>query len=343
MRKIPHTIVARSLLSVSSVLIFTTCTPTKQESTHAETHLDDSKQAHEITLTKAQQKEAGIILGSFTYAELRESIDVNGVIDLPPNNIASISAKEQGFIKNINYIVGDKVNKGEVLAVLEHPIYIQLQQDYVAAFSQFKYKEKDIKRQEKLFEKQAIAKKSWEKTQADFMTTRAAMQALRKHLKLLGLSPTQAIQGNIQASVRLFSPFGGTISKLHAHKGQWVAAGTAIMEVIDNDHMHIELQVFQKHFPYLQEQMPVTFRVPAFDKDTTYHGTVAVIGKRIDLETKTVQVHAHFDTTSEIVPGLYVEAKLWGKAAIKRVLTAESILKDAESQYFFVKESSRCF
>ena len=91
---------------------------------------DEQIAAMEITTSKVEKM------------NLAYTIETNGTLELPPQNRASVSAILGGRVKNIQVIQGDKVKKGQLLATLENPEFITMQQDYLTTKNQVAYLEK---------------------------------------------------------------------------------------------------------------------------------------------------------------------------------------------------------
>ncbi len=78
---------------------------------------------------------------------LSGSIKANGMLDVPPQNLVSISAPFGGFVKSTELLQGMHVKKGQVVVILEHPDYIKLQQDYLDYKNQLEFLEQEYNRQ----------------------------------------------------------------------------------------------------------------------------------------------------------------------------------------------------
>ena len=99
-----------------------------------------------VTLTKAQLDLAKLSTGNLSAMQMHKTIKVNGFIDVPPQNMLSVSIPMGGYVKKANLIPGEKVGKGAVLAVLEDASYVSLQQDYLTAKSKLVFLEADYNR-----------------------------------------------------------------------------------------------------------------------------------------------------------------------------------------------------
>ncbi|MFX6182913.1 efflux transporter periplasmic adaptor subunit, partial [Acinetobacter baumannii] len=74
----------------------------------------------------------------------------SGVLDVPPQQLLTVSSPYGGTLKSTDLLQGKPVVKGEVIAVLENPEFIQLQQDYLDYKSQLVYLKEELERQQEL-------------------------------------------------------------------------------------------------------------------------------------------------------------------------------------------------
>ena len=86
-----------------------------------------------MQLTDAQMKSAGVETGKLEMKKISSVLKVNGRVDVPPQNLVSISIPLGGYLRSTDLLTGTYVSKGQTLALMEDPQYIQLQQDYLTA------------------------------------------------------------------------------------------------------------------------------------------------------------------------------------------------------------------
>ncbi len=305
---------------------------TKTEKTEAE-HLNEEQ----ISLTQSQAEDAGIAYGTFRQEELKIPIEANGSIELPPNNIASISSLLDGFVVKINFLEGNVVKKGQVLVELKDPAYVKLQQEYLSVYGRLNYLELELERQQILNDADVGAKKNLQQAQSEFSAKKAELAALKEQLNYAGISATAIENGKIQDRVYLRAPFSGTVTSVSAHNGEKVMSGQEIMQVINREHMHLELQLFQKDIPKVKKGQKVQFTIPAFEDSPVFEGEVSLVGRNLNTDSKTIRVHAHFKENELLIPGLYTEAKVMQDNKKARVLPTSAIISDEGTSYFFIK------
>jgi cobalt-zinc-cadmium efflux system membrane fusion protein len=120
------------------------------------------------------------------------------------------------------------------------------------------------------------------------------------------------------------------------HDGMYVEPATKLMELIDQDHFHLELDVFERDVAKISKGQQLTYTVPSLGPGR-YTAEVHVIGKEFNEENKTVRVHAH--PTGEQPPfvrGRFVEARIFLTDQTVQALPEEAVLRDGEMAYVFI-------
>lgn len=303
----------------------------------AENSESESHEEEHIGLTESQAKDAGLVYGTFGREEIKIPIEANGSIELPPNNKASISSLLDGFVVRINYLEGDVVKKGQALVELKDPAYIRLQQEYLSVHGRMKYLMQDLERQQILNDADVGAKKNLQQAQSEYSAKKAELAALKEQLSYVGINADAIENGKIQNWVYLRAPFGGTVTSVSAHTGEKVMSGQEIMQVINREHMHLELQLFQKDIPKVKKGQKVKFTIPAFEDSPVFEAEVSLVGKNLDMDSKTIRVHAHFKENEMLIPGLYTDAKIMQDSKKSRVLPTSAVITDQGTSYFFRK------
>ena len=81
--------------------------------------LDEHGPEGVVTLNIQQREALGLKLGTFQMRNLTTVVKINGQLEVPPSGSADVTAIIGGHVKEIKVFHGDKVKKGEVLAVLD--------------------------------------------------------------------------------------------------------------------------------------------------------------------------------------------------------------------------------
>lgn len=295
-----------------------------------------------VTLSPDQFKSANIIMGAIQKMAMHKILKVSGVIDVPPSNIVSASIPLGGYLKYTNLIPGTIVKKGAVLAVLEDPAYIQLQQDYLTAKSKLEYLEADYNRQKGLNETKATSDKIYQLAKSEFESHKFLVKSLSEKLKLIGLRPETLNENTISRSINLYAPIGGYITKVNVNIGKYVTPTDVLFEIIDPSDLHLRLTVFENDASNLKIGNKVTFFTNN-NMNKKYDASVIVITPNIN-EERTTDVHCHLvNEKVNLYPGTFANAEIELNNAQLNALPEDAIVKWENKPFVFVKQSNNSF
>lgn len=293
-----------------------------------------------VILTKRQIDALGLQLGTIQQRNLTTLVKTTGELEVPPSAEAFVSAVIGGNVKSINVLPGDKVSKGQVLAVLEHPDYISLQEDFIEVAGQLNFLEQEYRRQKELYEKNVASGKDFQKVETDYKILKARFEGLKARLQLLNLSPEAVINGIISPTVTVISPLNGYVNKINVRLGTYVNASDVLFCVTDNSHLHADFHVYEKDIHLLKEGQKVTFSVAGNPKEE-YTATIFAIGKELDAETRFIHVHAHIDNHfHSLLPGMFISGSIQTDTIFTDCLPNDAVVKDGTKAYIFVLDES---
>ncbi|RSK36135.1 efflux RND transporter periplasmic adaptor subunit [Hymenobacter metallilatus] len=292
----------------------------------------------EVRVNPAQIQAAGLELGGFTWKNLSSGVQANGVVDVPPQNRASVSAVMGGYVQSVAVLPGQQVRRGAVLAVLRHPDYLKLQQQYLQSRARVTFLQQELKRQQTLDAEDVGAKRKLQQAQSDYAAEQANLQATAGQLRMLGISLSSLNQGRIASTVTLTAPISGNIAAVRINPGQYVNPQDVLLELVDPSHMHLELQVFERDVNQVRSGQPVLFRVSSQQRGPDMTASIYLVGKSFDPEKRTVNVHAHLEPErTDLVPGQYVAASIQTGTARQRTLPEDALVQAGEFSYIFTQ------
>ena len=301
----------------------------------SETAEGNNSDTTRVTLALDQIARAGIKTGDLQEKDLSRYIETNGYFDVPPQNKAEVSSYKPGYVKMTNLLVGDRVQKDQILVVLENPEFIKTQQEYMEVKGQLDYLKAEYERKKVLESEKITAQRSLQKAQADYNSSLARYQGLKKELQMMGINTTQLEFGNFTSTMAIRSPIKGSVTKINANIGKYLLPQQVIVEVVDHEHLHVELEVFEKDASKVAKGQKFWMRVPSLS-DQRYEGEIYLVGKSLDLETRTVHVHGHVPEEPDFVPGMYVEAGIIIESKTASAVPAEAVISQGSQHYVFV-------
>lgn len=293
-----------------------------------------------VNLSAEQMKMAGIELGKPEKRVISGYIECTGRIEVPPYSLYSVYAPTAGFIQSAKYLPGDYVKKGTLLTSISHPDLVKLQREFLEVQSQLEFLKNEVTRKETLTAAEAASQKAFEQAKADYQLQLARYKGLKAELDLLGIATEQLEnKGMIQNAIALSAPINGFITKVNINNGKLVSPSDLLYEIVNNQHMHLELQVFAKDIAQLKENQRIECQMPGSER--IYTADVHLVGKMIDPETKTTMVHGHFKNEPiDLIPGTYVQARIYTDAREVLAVPTSAIITEGNEHYIFIKKVS---
>jgi len=320
----------KSFFYITVVLIIASCSQSPEKRISVEK--PEAANNNTVTLTDAQMKNAGIETGAVQSETLNEVLKVNGVVDVPPQNIVSVSFPMGGYLKNTNLLPGLHVNKGEVIGVIEDQSLVQLQQDYLVAAARLTYLQQEYDRQKELSEQQVAAVKTFQQVQADFAAQKVLVKGLGEKLRLININPASLNENKISRSVPIYSPINGFVSKVNVNIGKFVNATDVLFELINPDDMHAALTVFEKDMPKVKigQVAKVSF---VDDPLKEYDCEVILVTRNVD-DNRSGTLHCHFKTRPKnLLPGMFLNASIHIENVPALTVPEEAVVRYGNQQY----------
>lgn len=323
-------------LVVFGGIFFTSC---QNKTTLVETTVTQEEHEEntgkEVELNSAQHKAAGIVMGQLEDKKLSDVIKVNGQTELPPQNQADVTTLLSGTITQILVNIGDRVTKGQVLAVADSPEFIKLQEDYQVSKNNLEYLDLEYKRQQTLRAENVNSEKTYQKTKSELNIEKSRYQSLTNQLSLLATNPN-----TMARTLKIVAPISGNVSAIPIRIGTNMVNGQTLFSLVDNSKIHLDLKIYEKDLPYVHEGQKVFFNLTNINKEEVT-ATIFSIGKAFEPGTKTVIAHANIDQVPDnLIPGLYVNALIDIGSKTVKALPNEAIIKAEGRTFIFVADDS---
>lgn len=299
-----------------------------------ETVNEESLNPNEIIISQSQFTSENMQLGKLEKQSFNQTIKATGMIDVPPQNKAIVSAFLGGYITKTPLLIGDKVKKGQVLVTLENPNFVEIQQEYLEVSEQLSYLKSEFNRQKTLFDENISSQKNFLRAESTYKSSLAHCNGLRKKLLMLNINPLSVENGIITSSLNLYSPIEGYITKVNVSNGTYVSPADVIIEIVDTDHIHLELLVFEKDILNIKKGQNILFKIPEASKET-FEAEVHLVGTTIDENSRIVKVHGHLNDESKanFIVGMFVEADIIINSKNSLALPKDAVI-EIDDNYF---------
>jgi len=324
------------IIFLFSILLFIACGESANKSENTTINIESKL----IEISKAQFQASKMQLGKLTAQSFPLVVQSTGMIDVPPQSRAIISSFAGGYVQKTPLLVGNKVRKGQVLATLENPEFVEMQQSYLETAQQLTYLKSEYDRQKTLVEEQISSQKNFLKAESDYKSALAIHNGLKKKLQMLNINISAVEAGNITSEIALYAPIHGSVTKMNISKGTYVSPSDEIMEIINTDHIHLELAVFEKDILKVKEGQKIVFNIPEALEDT-FEAEVHLVGTSIDTKNRTVKVHGHLedDKNHNFGLGMFVDAKIITESNQELALPNDAIITLEDKYYVLLVNS----
>jgi len=323
------------------LIIFSACSSDNGKKQTAEESLPAASEQI-ITITAEQFTSSHMALGKLSTQNFSGRIHATGMLDVPPEYRAAVSAYYGGTVKNIHLLAGQRVEKGATLFTLENPLYIQMQQDYLTAKSRLNYLKAEYERQKKLLHENVVSQKKYLKAESDYLTILADYNALDKKLRLLNMNPDKLDAQSLSTFARITAPIVGYVTQVNITKGQYLSPNEVAVSLVSTEHMHLELIVFEKDITKIKKGQSIRFRLP--DSPSAYYeAEVFLAGQAVQEADRTIHVHGHLKNEaqeSDFIPGMYIEAEILVDEVEAPALPSDAVVELDNTHYILVKQSA---
>lgn len=292
-------------ITVTSLLLMMACSHSEKENTE---RIVESKPAIEQVEAEVKDSVKEDAITSATSVS-KEAV-FNGIFVLSPQQHASVTLSIDGIIKNTSLLPGTYIRRGELLAILENPEFINLQQNYLDAYAQAEYLEAEYKRQEALSKEEAASQKKFQQSKADYFSMKSRKDAAIAQLVMLGLSPEVLNTTGIVPLLEVRAPISGYISNLQMNIGKYITAGEPLCEIIDKSNLLIKLTAYEKDLNKIKTGNKIAFRVNGMG-DEEFGGEIISVGQSVDRQNRSLEIYAKVTESNELFrPGMYVNARI---------------------------------
>lgn len=315
------------------------CSSTAKEETKLPDVITDESM---VQLSPEQAKQINLQVEEVQPKNIGTTLKLSGQVDAPPQNLVSVSVPLGGYLKSTDMLPGTEVRKGQLLAVIEDPQYIQLQQDYLSTKNKLVYAGKEYSRQQELNRAKAASDKVLQMAETEFRTLNIEHKALAEKLRLIGLEPAKLTENNISRAIKIYSPINGYVSKVNVNIGKYVVPSDILFELVNPNNIYLALTVFERDLNRIKIGQEVSvYSNTAPDKK--YSTKVKLVSRSLS-DDRSAIVHCNFmQPEKSLLPGMYMNAEVHLDNATIDALPDEAIVNFENKDYVFTDEGNSMF
>ena len=292
-----------------------------------------------VELRDDQIKLAGVQTGSVEMRSVSNTLKVNGIISVAPQNQATVCMPLGGFIKSTTLLPGNAVTRGQTLAVIENQDFVDIQQNYLEAKNKLVYAEAEYKRHSDLYKDDVYSEKNVQQVTVDYKNLKASVRSLEQKLLLIGINPDQLNESNISNTVNIISPIKGFLKAVNVNIGKFVSSTDVLFEIVNSDKLFLELTLFEKDVDKVALGQKIKFFI---NNETEVHeAIISQTGKSVS-DDKTFRVYATVTSSCKnLLPGMYVNALIELSDIKVTALPSGAVVSFDDKDYIFVFEKNK--
>ncbi len=289
-----------------------------------------------VRLSREEMKEFGVEIRTAGPEKLRIYISLPGEVKTNADKLAHIVPRVSGVVRDVRKRLGDKVRRGEVMAVLESRELADAKSAYLAAIERFSVAEADFRREENLWKKRISPEKNYLRARRMLAEARIELRSAKQKLFALGL-PDEYIASlsdhpeTSYTRYEITAPFDGTVIEKHIALGEAVEADSTVFVVADLSTVWVDLSVYQKDLPLVRVGQEVVLSAGYGIEDAT--GRISYVGPVVGEETRTAIARVVLpNRDGRWRPGLFVTGRIAVDEITVPVAVPRSAVQEVEGR-----------
>ena len=282
---------------------------------------DSTCKKHELQvqfLSSTTLKDAGLEFARVQRRKVSHDIFCNAEIIYDGNRHARLSPRAEGVVYQVFKDLGDSVEEGDVLAVVDSAELGKTKAEYLQAQARVSLWERNHKRDKVLFKKRASTKRELLESETQLAESRVSLSRATQRLKNLGLTEKDIaeLENNRVASslLNLTAPFSGTIVERTAVIGEVVKTTKELFTIADTSQMWAILDVYEADLGYVRTGQTVSITVEG-SQNLSGEGIITWISMHVDQRTRTLKARVEIVNSDGMLrAGMFSKARVnvWG-------------------------------
>lgn len=291
-----------------------------------------------LRLTERQIAAGNFAIREVSAGTLARRIAVPGTIVPSGERIAKVSVRLLGTVAEVRKRLGDTVNEGDVLAIIESREVADAKSQYLAARVAFDLQETLFNRSKSLFESKVSSENDFLRARTAFEDVRIKYDVARQKLFALGLTNDQivALPQQPVESLRLQelrAPMSGRIADRRVDLGSLVGREgqeSELFTIVDSRVLWAELALSVSDLTVVREGLQISIESANADP---LPATIIFVSPLLDRETRLARVVASVDNPAlTLRPGMFVTAQVPSQRVQANIVIPKTALQTVDGQ-----------
>ena len=300
-----------------------------------------------IRLSAEERAEFGIEVAEAAAGRLEVQVHTPGEVRVNPDLLAHIVPRVGGVARDIHANIGDEVEQGQVLAVLDSPELSELKSAYLVARERLELARTTFEREKSLWDQSISSERQFLEAKNGLAEALIELQEAEQKLQALGFPGGELAELSFEDGERftrfaMTAPLSGTVIRKHIVRGEVLQEDTEAFVVADLRSVWVMLTAYQKDLPFLRVGQTVHIEAGQGGPSTT--ASVDYISPIVDEATRTASVRIELrNLEGRWRPGSFVTATISGDAVLVPVLVPGSAVQTIDDHSVVFVETGEGF
>jgi len=280
----------------------------------------------------------GIQTMTVKTSSVPDYLELAAHIEADPTRVVHVFAPAGGRITELKVRPWERVDKGQTLALLQSSDLARAMADYQRAVADNEVKQKQLVRSQDLLAHRAIAEKDFQQAQADAQSAKAALDAAREQILVLGMDPDKA-----GSQLRVTAPRSGVVLDVNAAQGEFsksLDAPMPLCTIADITTVWALGDVFEKDLSAVKSGQQATVTLNAYPTES-WKGQISVVSDTVDPVTRTLHVRVILPNANmHIKPAMFGSIRILRSNSQGILVPASAVIREGNEAYIFVDQGN---
>jgi cobalt-zinc-cadmium efflux system membrane fusion protein len=293
-----------------------------------------------ITLATDVAKQIGLQFHTVEQRNVAETIRANAETQYAPGKYARIASRISGVMREAKVVLGDEVEPGTILALLDSAEFAQAKTEYLQALAVMDLRKQTHEREKSLSAQKVSTLRELQEAHTAFVESAIAVQRSLQKLRSSGLSAEQinAVKdsNDTSAILEIRAPFQGIVVESSAVTGEIATTDKPIFAVADMERLWLTIDVYEADIARVEKGQRVKFRVEGMPGQN-FSGKVMAIGSEVNDKTRTVPVFADIKNSQNLLrTNMFGQAEITVKPVEPKLLIPKDAIHSDDDGHLFV-------
>jgi cobalt-zinc-cadmium efflux system membrane fusion protein len=300
-----------------------------------------------MSITAGPDLLAELKIGEPRLTSVTGTLRVYGRVEADETRLARVSSPVTGRVIELEVVEGQRVKRGDLIAVIRSTELANAQSNYLKADSQRQLAQRAVDRAKRLLDAGVIGEAELQRREGEYIQIAAEFSASRDELRVLGMTDLAVARLQetrvVNAVSQVVASIDGTVMDRPVTLGQVVQAAESICILADLSHVWLVADVPEQTAGSLSVGKAVESEIAALPGEMI-RGTLTFVSAIVNPETRTVRARMDLpNPEGRYKPAMLATLTLQDLAETQQVIPATAVVREANEEYLFVQITENRF